>query len=45
MMFEVASFRAQTSRQNGETFHFTVHDQSLTSLHNLAQPVMEKSLI
>jgi len=32
MMSEVASFWVQTSLQNGETLHFTVHDQSLTSL-------------
>jgi hypothetical protein len=45
MLSEVASFWAQTSLQNGETFRFTVHVQSLTSLQNLAQPVTEKLLI
>jgi hypothetical protein len=45
MMSEVASFWAQTSLQSGETFRCTVHEQFLTSLQNLSQPVTEKLLI
>ena len=44
-MSAVTSFWTQTSLQNCKTFHFALHNQSLTSLHSLTQLVTEMPFI